>query len=117
MKIRDPRLWPDEAKKRVAKFIQKQSATTSAYVDSPCWLWTGWKDRNGYGRFSIPHPSGDGKKRVHIMSHRLVYMLSYGPIDEDLVLDHLCLNRSCVRPSHLEMVTQEENIRRRDTQK
>lgn len=99
---------------RFQSFIQKQTEVTSSYVDTPCWLWVGWKDKDGYGRFSFPGKKGD-KSRRHLYVHRLAYMLKYGPpsLTKDMDIDHLCYNQDCVRPSHLEAVTHEENIRRR----
>ena len=65
-----------------------------------CWEWTGRKDRDGYGLY--------GNRRAH----RVVYEALVGPIPEGMTLDHLCFNRSCVKPEHLEPVTQAENYRR-----
>lgn len=45
-------------------------------------------------------------------AHRLSYTLAYGSIPEGLVIDHLCRTPVCVRPDHLEAVTQQENMRR-----
>lgn len=102
-------------KARLAALTSKQKTVTSDYVETPCWLYTGWTDKNGYGRFSIPREGDDtGKKRTHVYVHRMVWEMVKGPIPDGLVVDHLCMNRSCVRPSHLELVTQDENIRRRD---
>lgn len=70
---------------------------------STCWIWTACK-RRGYGAYTV-----DGKLRV---AHRLVYEEMRGPIPEGLTLDHLCRNRPCVNPDHLEPVTREENVRR-----
>jgi hypothetical protein len=67
-----------------------------------CWLWLGWLDVNGYGHF---HGEG-GVKRL---AHRWAYQEQVGPIPDGLVLDHLCRNRACVRPDHLEPVTSFEN--------
>lgn len=102
-------------KARLAALTKKMTKVTSDYVDTPCWLYMGWKDRNGYGRFSIPR-EGDttGKKRTHIYVHRLVWEMSHGVIPDGMDIDHLCYNRNCIRPSHLELVTHDENIRRRD---
>jgi hypothetical protein len=51
---------------------------------------------------------------VIIRAHRFAYELLVGPIPEGLVIDHLCRNRRCVNPAHLEPVTAEENWRRGD---
>jgi hypothetical protein len=71
-----------------------------------CWHWTGEKNRNGYGRVRI------GKRRI--VAHRVMYVLTLGRIPDDLVLDHLCRNRDCVNPLHLEPVTVRENTLRGD---
>lgn len=61
-----------------------------------CWEWTGAK-ANGYGRVAW-------RGRV-VAAHRLAYELRVGPIPDGLELDHLCRNRGCVRPDHLDPVT------------
>lgn len=71
-----------------------------------CMLWLGGT-AVGYGRFYLA-----GKMRG---AHRLSYTLAYGPIPDGLVLDHLCRTPACVRPDHLEAVTNSENLRRGDT--
>lgn len=72
-----------------------------------CWVWTGAKAR-GYGRFSPVH----GKTAF---AHRWSYEHHIGPIPAGLVIDHLCRNRACVHPHHLEVVTQRENLLRGQT--
>jgi hypothetical protein len=68
--------------------------------DGACWLWLGKCDAGGYGR-----QSSTG-------AHRAVYSLFVGPIPVGLTLDHLCGNRRCVNPSHLEPCSMRENTMR-----
>lgn len=69
-----------------------------------CWHWLGPKSPEGYGRFSV-----DGRL---VGPHRFAYELVVGPLPEGLELDHLCRNPSCVKPSHVEIVSHVENVRR-----
>lgn len=75
-----------------------------------CWQWTGWTNRLGYGITRY-----DGREQ---RVHRVAFQLLRGSLPERddhgkrLVIDHLCRNRSCVNPDHLEPVTDGENIRR-----
>ena len=73
-------------------------------VESGCWEWQGRLDRYGYGRFSF--------SKIDRRAHRISYEEFVGPIPEGLVLDHLCRNRRCINPEHLEPVTNAENMRR-----
>lgn len=70
-----------------------------------CWEWIGCKMPNGYGRFK-------GEAPTPMLAHRWSYEHHIGPIPAGLQLDHLCRNRGCVNPWHLEPVTQQENLRR-----
>lgn len=73
---------------------------------STCWVFTG-RLRNGYGLI------GEGGKGGRTRSaHRVAYELLVGPIPDGLVIDHLCRNRACVNPSHLQPVTQRVNVHR-----
>lgn len=66
-----------------------------------CWVWTGSLNPEGYGKVYRDGTSA--------LAHRAFYELHVGPVPEGLSLDHLCRNRACVRPSHLEPVTRGEN--------
>lgn len=69
-----------------------------------CWNWTGTKSSFGYGIFSYRNTS--------LRAHRVSYELVIGKIPDDLVIDHLCRNRLCVNPAHLEAVESEVNVDR-----
>lgn len=69
-----------------------------------CWRWTGALNGEGYSNFSVP---GIGRS-----AHRFAYVAFVGPVPAGLTLDHLCRNRACVRPEHLEPVSNRENVLR-----
>lgn len=71
---------------------------------SGCWEWIGSKTKNGYGQIRIA-----GKL---ISAHRYAYEEINGVIPLGLDLDHLCRNRACINPNHLEPVTRSENLKR-----
>lgn len=72
-----------------------------------CWLWTGALSSNGYGSFGI----GNKKNQS---AHLFVYQLMNGAVPGGYYIDHLCMNKACVRPDHLEAVTPSVNSRRAD---
>lgn len=76
-------------------------------VGESCWEWQATVSPYGYGKFGVK----DSRWRM-VPAHRFSYELFVGPIPEGLHLDHLCRNRVCVRPNHLEPVTCKENIHR-----
>lgn len=62
-------------------------------------------------------PGNDGYARIHLKDgcapiHRIVFQSCNGPIPDGMEIDHLCRNRACVRPDHLQLVTHRENVRR-----
>jgi hypothetical protein len=73
---------------------------TRVEKDTACWLWQGSVGSTGYGTFR------------GLAAHRFAYEAMVGPIPVGLVLDHACKVPRCVRPDHLEAVSQAENLRR-----
>ena len=79
--------------------------------DEGCWEWIGARTAAGYGEFALNAPNDPFPRMV--LAHRLSFELHHAePIPKGLVLDHLCRNRGCVNPSHLEPVEGAENVRR-----
>jgi hypothetical protein len=74
-------------------------------VENGCWNWTGKIASHGYGIFRSKY------------AHRAMYEKLVGVIPTGKLIDHLCRNRRCVNPKHLEIVTQAENLRRAPTVK
>lgn len=69
-----------------------------------CWIWTRAKTDQGYGSFAMAGRT--------YRAHRWFYEHFIGPVPEGLHLDHLCRNRACCNPGHLEPVTSRENTLR-----
>lgn len=69
-----------------------------------CWLWLGNPTNRGYGALNVLDHT--------VPAHRFSYELHFGPIPDGYEIDHLCRNRLCVNPSHLEPVTHRENLLR-----
>lgn len=79
---------------------------TKVNKTAECWEWTAGRNTDGYGSFRINGAMAG--------AHRVIYELLNGEIPEGLELDHLCRNKICVNPYHLEPVTHKENVLRGD---
>lgn len=73
-------------------------------MTSTCWWWTGQQNGHGYGLIRV------GRRKL--MAHRVVYEMRVGAIPNGFQLDHLCRNRACVNPTHLEPVIPRTNVLR-----
>ncbi len=69
-----------------------------------CWFWFGYHSSVGYGSFRGPNGT--------VYPHRVAWALTHGEIPEGMTLDHLCKNKRCCNPAHLEPVPQSINIKR-----
>ena len=68
-----------------------------------CWLWTAGTNINGYGRLSV--------NRIAILAHRYSWALHNGEIPKGMCVMHKCDNPPCVNPDHLEMGSQQDNLK------
>ena len=77
---------------------------TRFYEGTPCWEWTATISPSGYGMFHY-----DGNM---MPAHRFSYMYSKGKLNPQMDIDHLCRNRACTNPDHLQQVPHKENVLR-----
>lgn len=87
-----------------------ERAAEKIRVNRKGWWWTGTIGNDGYGKITLGSRI-DGP-RSPFQAHRVVWTLLNGPVPTDMDLDHLCRDRDCVWPEHLEIVTRRENLLR-----
>lgn len=102
------RKWALEARKAgnaMPSVMERFEEKVFREPNSGCWLWLGFINEDGYGRFSQTREKPK-------LAHRFSYEYFVGPIPRGLEIDHKCRVRCCVRPDHLEPITHLENIQR-----
>ena len=100
---------PDDPENYRREFHRRVFALIEPEPMSGCWLWIGVRDRLGYGRRRF-------RGRL-VMAHRVVWELEKSAVPPGMTLDHLCRNRSCVNPQHLQPVPHAVNVARGETGK
>lgn len=86
----------------IARFLEKIDNSHGNGPKGDCWVWTGYKNKGGYGELTI--------RPNKFMSHRLMWILEYGYLEKELHILHSCDFPSCCRPEHLRKGTQVENM-------
>jgi hypothetical protein len=89
-------------------YVHEERFWSKVDASGDCWMWTAASAGKGYGKYSV---SSNGKT-WYPLAHRHSYEILVGSIPDGMVLDHLCRNRKCVNPDHLEAVTQKQNVQR-----
>src|SRR3954451_2861694 len=93
---------PPRRNRSSASLVARLFSKACLDVETGCWTFAGATSADGYGRFSL-----SGKNRL---AHRVAYELVHGVVPANLTIDHLCGNRKCINPAHLEAVTHRENV-------
>jgi hypothetical protein len=87
----------EQAKKRFWENVE---------IEDSCWCWKGAIMPLGYGQFHL------NAVNIHTSAHRFSFLIQRGDIPKGMSIDHLCRNRKCVNPNHMEIVSSAENTRR-----
>jgi hypothetical protein len=82
-----------------------KNGPTQPHMTTPCWVWTAYRDRDGYGKFGL-----SGPRRV-VKASRVAWEIEIGPILVGLMALHRCDNPPCVRADHLFLGTCADNLR------
>jgi hypothetical protein len=93
--------------------IQTKLLNRISIDNNDCWVWQGAKSKSGYGYWT------EGLHKPMWRVHRLMWALTHNEAMPRtkramIVIDHVCSNKLCFRPSHLQKISQRENVRRSD---
>lgn len=94
---------------RAAAPLDERIHKLSVPTDTGCWEWAAAISNSGYGVLTLAKP------RRNAFAHRVSYEAFTGPIPDGMQVDHLCRNRICVNPEHLEAVSPRTNVLRGNT--
>lgn len=95
----------------MTSYVHEERFWSKVDASGDCWVWTASVSIGGYGKYSI----SSGGKTTYPYAHRHSYSILVGDVPAGMDLDHVCRNRRCVNPDHLEPVTHRENLLRGGT--